>query len=128
MDRDNGLGARDGRAGRRPRHDGPRQLLYVVPAQAEAAPWLSRAGCRGRQLRRVFPRILRRRIVENGKRRVKPLLKAVVVLLCLAAAVAGIVIGYILTAGLSARDEPTAIESFMARNVRRAAIARRARA
>ena len=57
----------------------------------------------------------------------KPLLKAVVVLVCLVAATAGIVIGYILTAGLSARDEPTAIETFMARNVRRAAIGRRAR-
>jgi mono/diheme cytochrome c family protein len=48
-----------------------------------------------------------------------------VMLLAVAAGLVGF--GYILTVGLSARDQPGPVESFLARNVRRLVVARQAR-
>jgi mono/diheme cytochrome c family protein len=57
----------------------------------------------------------------------KPLLKAAAILVCLVV-IAGIaVVGYILSAGLSARNQPRAVDEFVARNIRRVVVARQAR-
>jgi mono/diheme cytochrome c family protein len=57
----------------------------------------------------------------------KAFLKAVAVLVCLVLIVGIGVVGYILRVGLSARDEPRAIDAFVARNIRRLVVARQAR-
>lgn len=57
----------------------------------------------------------------------KPVVKAFLILVILLI-VAGVgVVAYVATTGMSARDEPGAIETFLARNLRNLAIARRAR-
>jgi mono/diheme cytochrome c family protein len=58
---------------------------------------------------------------------VKPVLKALLVLVVLLIAGGVGVVAYVATTGLSAREEPGAIETFVARTVRNFAIARRAR-
>ena len=57
----------------------------------------------------------------------KPVLKAFVLLVALAAVVGVIVVAYVMSAGVSARGQPGRLEEFVARNVRTMAIARRAR-
>lgn len=57
----------------------------------------------------------------------KPVLKAVAFLIALALLAGLGVVAYILNVGLSARGQPTALEEFVARNVRRVAVARWAR-
>jgi len=57
----------------------------------------------------------------------KPVLKAFVLLLGLGAALALIVFLYIMNTGVSALEEPSAIETYLAGNVRNLAVGRRAR-
>jgi mono/diheme cytochrome c family protein len=57
----------------------------------------------------------------------KPVLKAFALLVALAAVVGFIALWYVMTSGVSAREEPGRIEEFVARRVRTMAIARRAR-
>lgn len=57
----------------------------------------------------------------------KPVLRAFLLLLGVVIVLAAGVVVYVLRVGLSAREEPGAIETFVARTVRTAAIARRAR-
>lgn len=57
----------------------------------------------------------------------KPVVKAFAWLVVLMVAAGAAVVAYVATAGVSARDEPGAIETFAARNLRNFAIARRAR-
>jgi mono/diheme cytochrome c family protein len=57
----------------------------------------------------------------------KAFLKAVAILVCLVLIVGIAVVGYILRVGLSARDQPRAIDEFVARNIRRVVVARHAR-
>jgi mono/diheme cytochrome c family protein len=57
----------------------------------------------------------------------KPVLKAIAVLIGVAVLAGLGVVGYILNVGLSAKGQPTAIEEFVARSVRRVAVARQAR-
>ena len=56
-----------------------------------------------------------------------PVLKALALLVAVAAVAGAILLSYILTAGLSAREQPGYLEEFAARRVRTMAIARRAR-
>ena len=56
----------------------------------------------------------------------KPFLKAAAILVCLIAIVGIAVVGYILRVGLSARDQPGAVDEFVARNIRRVVVARHA--
>jgi mono/diheme cytochrome c family protein len=57
----------------------------------------------------------------------KPLLKAAAILVCLVLLGGIAVVGYILNNGLSARDQPTPLEEFVAGTVRRLVVARQAR-
>lgn len=57
----------------------------------------------------------------------KPILKAAALLLGVAAVVAVVAVLYIMNVGLSARDQPGAVETMIAGNVRNLTIARRAR-
>ena len=57
----------------------------------------------------------------------KPVVKAFLILLVLLIAAGAGVAAYVVTTGMSAREEPGAIETFLARNLRNVAIARRAR-
>ena len=57
----------------------------------------------------------------------KPVVKAFLVLVILVIAAGVGVVAYVATTGMSAREEPGAIETFLARNLRNIAIARRAR-
>jgi mono/diheme cytochrome c family protein len=57
----------------------------------------------------------------------KPVLKAFVLLIVLVAALGAVAVWYVAANGLSARDEPSRVEEFVARRVRTLAIARRAR-
>jgi cytochrome c553 len=56
----------------------------------------------------------------------KALLKAFAILVCLIGVIGLAVVGYILTVGLSARDQPNVVDGFLARNVRRLVVSRRA--
>ena len=58
----------------------------------------------------------------------KPVLKAVLLLLGLAIVAGAIGIWYFVNSGVSAKEQPGRVEEFMARNVRNMAIARRAKA
>jgi mono/diheme cytochrome c family protein len=57
----------------------------------------------------------------------RALLKAIVLLVVLVAAIAGIGFWYVVNRGVSAKDQPTAAEQFLARRVRDMAIARHAK-
>jgi mono/diheme cytochrome c family protein len=57
----------------------------------------------------------------------KPVMKALLVLVVLLIAGGAGVVAYVATTGLSAREEPGRIETFLARNLRNLAVARRAR-
>lgn len=57
----------------------------------------------------------------------KPVVKSFLLLVVLLFAAGAGVVAYIATTGVSAREEPGAIETFLARNLRTLAIARRAR-
>jgi mono/diheme cytochrome c family protein len=57
----------------------------------------------------------------------KPVVKAFLVLIVLVIAAGVGVVAYVATTGMSAREEPGAFETFLARNLRNLAIARRAR-
>ena len=57
----------------------------------------------------------------------KPVLKALALLLVLAVVVGALVVGYVLNTGVSAKEQPGRIEEFVARRVRTMTIARRAR-
>jgi mono/diheme cytochrome c family protein len=57
----------------------------------------------------------------------KPMLKAFALLVAIAAVAGIIVVAYVMSTGLSAREQPGRVEEFVARNVRTTAIARRAR-
>ena len=58
----------------------------------------------------------------------RPVFKALALLLVLGAAVAAVVLGLFLRHGISARDEPTAAEAFVARRLRHFAVPRGERA
>src|SRR5688500_10066022 len=57
----------------------------------------------------------------------KPVLKAFALLLLLLAVAGVVLVAYIMSAGVSAREQPGSLEEFAARRVRTMAIARRAR-
>src|SRR3990170_3979511 len=57
----------------------------------------------------------------------KPVVKAFLILAVLVIAAGAGVVAYVATTGMSAREEPGAIETFLTRNLRNLAIARRAR-
>ena len=57
----------------------------------------------------------------------RPVVKAFLVLVVLVIAAGVGVVAYVATTGMSAREEPGAIETYLARNLRNLAIARRAR-
>ena len=57
----------------------------------------------------------------------KPVVKAFLILVALVVAAGAGVVAYVATTGMSAREEPGAIETFLARTLRNFAIARRAR-
>jgi mono/diheme cytochrome c family protein len=59
--------------------------------------------------------------------RMKPMLKAFALLVAIGAVAGIIVVAYVMSTGLTAREQPGRLEEFVARNVRTMAIARRAR-
>jgi mono/diheme cytochrome c family protein len=57
----------------------------------------------------------------------RPVLKAFLLLLALAIVVGAIGVGYFVSSGVSAKEQPDRVEKFIARRVRNMAIARRAK-